>query len=1233
MSRIYIQKISIVFFILFFTSCATHKAKYSDSVSDWNKKTLNTNGEIDHTFYFIGDAGNAKEDESLEHLSILKEELKSASENSTVLFLGDNIYHEGLPKKNHPERKLAEHRLNTQIDLVQDFKGQPIFIPGNHDYKTDGIKGLERQADYIKNKLDDKNTFLPKKGCPIKKLQLSDEVVLIIIDTQWYLENWDNNPTMNDDCDIKSREEFFAEFESLIKKYASKTTVIAMHHPMFTNGTHGGQFSLKQQLFPLNNNVPLPVLGSIASLVRKVGGTSKQDLQNPLYRKLKNRIVTISQKSDKVIFASGHEHTLQHIISNNKHQIISGSGSKATAARILNNGLFSYGGLGYAKLEVYKNGASRVSYFTEKDNKQELLFSHLVYEPNKSNTKYTFDSEIPKEVEASIYSSEETQKSKSYSSFFGKHYRDYYSKKIKVPTVLLDTLFGGLKPLRKGGGFQSRSLRLENNEGKQYVMRALRKSATQFIQAAVFQEQYVGGQFDNTYTEEFLFDFYTSAHPYTPFMIGELADALGIYHTNPTLYYVPKQNALESFNEDFGDELYMIEERTTSGHGDVKSFGYSNELISTDDLLKKLRKSDKYAVDEDAYIKARLFDMLIGDWDRHQDQWRWAEFKIDKKKVYKPIPRDRDQAFSNLDGFVFDALTKLVPGLSKMQKYENDIYNVKTFNTSPYPLDMAIINTSTYKNWEAQVAFIQQNITDDIIDDAFDYLPKEVNDEVTNSIKDKMRNRLKNLPKIAKKYYEHITKFGVIKGTDKDNWFDIERLDNGITSVKVYNIKKGEKGKLTFQRDYLKDETKEIWVYGLDDEDVFNVSGVKKDIIPVRIVGGQNNDIYNIESGKRVTIYDYKTKKNTFKNKNGNHKLFNNYEANTYNYKKLKYSQNQLIPMIGSNPDDGFKIGVQNIYTVYGFERNPFTQQHSITATYYSETNGYDIKYDFELANIFNNWNLVLNSQITSPNYSINHFGFGNNSVNNEDILDDDYNRVKMSVQKVAPSLKWISRVGAQFNIGVSYEGIEVENTTGRYINTISNTIEEFNNYFGINAAYNFENYDNAAFPTLGMTTTLEAGWKGNVTNSNENHLYFRPSLGFDYKLASNGKIVLATKFKGNIIIGDTFEFYHAASIGGKDGLRGYRNQRFIGNRSYHQNIDLRFNLSEVKTSLLPVQIGVFGGFDYGRVWRKNESSNDWKTSYGAGFWLVGAEMINLNFSLFDSDEGAQFNFGLGFQF
>jgi hypothetical protein len=40
--------------------------------------------------------------------------------------------------------------------------------------------------------------------------------------------------------------------------------------------------------------------------------------------------------------------------------------------------------------------------------------------------------------------------------------------------------------------------------------------------------------------------------------------------------------------------------------------------------------------------------MLIGDWDRHYDQWRWAEYKKKGQVIYRPIPRDRDQAFQNL---------------------------------------------------------------------------------------------------------------------------------------------------------------------------------------------------------------------------------------------------------------------------------------------------------------------------------------------------------------------------------------------------------------------------------------------------------------------------------------------------------------------------------------------------------------------------------------------------------
>jgi len=1228
----FLKLITILFITFTFYNCATYDLNYKKGEENWRVKLSKPEAEIEHTFYLIGDAGNAKMSESLAHLNLLKNELKNASKNNTVLFLGDNLYEKGLPKKEHPDRQLSEHRLDAQINVVNDFKGNAIFIPGNHDYYSNGVKGLKRQQDYITKRLG-KKSFLPKNGCPLEKVSISDKIVLLIVDTQWYLEDWDKNPTMNDDCEIKTRERFFQEFESLVKKNATKTVLIALHHPMFSHGNHNGQSSFKQHFYPVHNKIPLPFLGTFANILRKTSGISPQDMNNPLYLALKKRIVTISQKAPKAIFISGHEHNLQYIIKDNKPQIVSGGGSKINPVRTIDGSKFSFGGLGYAKVNLYKNGASQVFFYNEEFNKKNTLFATDIFESNVKKDESNYPKKFPAYKKASIYSKKEVTKTGMFKLFWGDHYRKYYGTEINAKTVSLDTLMGGLTPIRKGGGNQSRSLRLEDKNGREFVMRALRKSATQYLQAVAFKDHYIEGQFDNTYTESLLLDIYTAAHPYIPFAIGDLASAVGIFHTNPTLYYVPKQQALKHFNNDFGNELYMIEERVTSGHKEVASFGHSNEIISTDDLLKKLRKTDNNILDEDSYIRARLFDMLIGDWDRHEDQWRWAVFKDGEKNIYKPVPRDRDQAFSKNDGLVLGIITRIIPTLKLMQTYDEEMRNVKWFNLEPYPLDMALLKTATYKNWKTQINHIQENLTSKVIEEAFKNVPNEVNDETIDDIKLKLKGRIQKLDEIGKIYYKHLSKFAVVVGTDKDNWFDIHRLNNGETRIEIFNIKKGEKGNKTHEKFFSKNLTKEIWVYGLDDEDIFNVIGENKDVIPLRIIGGQNNDLYQIESNKRVSIYDYTSKKNTFSAKKDRKKLTDNYETNVYDYKKLKYSRNQLIPFIGSNPDDGVKIGINNTFTVYGFERNPFTQQHKLEAAYYFATKGFDLNYSLEIANVINKWNFQLNTRITSPNYSINYFGFGNESQNYEDDFGEDFHRVKISTFSVNPSLKWVGRQGATFNIGAFHETLEVENTNGRFINSMPEIIENTKSFVGVNSKYSYENYDNKSYPTLGMSFHLKTGWKMNTENSEENNAFLNPSLSFDYKLIPSGNLVLATKFNGNIIIGDNFEFYNAASIGGNNGLRGYRNQRFVGNSSFYQNTDLRLNLRKVKTELAPLQLGVFGGFDYGRVWEKNVNSNDWKTSYGGGFWMVAAKMMNFNISVFDSQDGPYFKFGLGFGF
>jgi len=450
-----------------------------------------------------------------------------------------------------------------------------------------------------------------------------------------------------------------------------------------------------------------------------------------------------------------------------------------------------------------------------------------------------YSTSFPKTKKASIYTKEEVSKSKLYQKIWGKRYREDYGVDIEVPTVQLDTLLGGLTPVRMGGGNQSKSLRLKNKEGKEYVMRALRKNALQFLQAVAFKDQYLDATYQNTATTSILQDGYTGSHPYAPFVIGALADAIAVYHSNPKLYYVPKQISLGTFNSHFGDELYMIEERVASNHSEVTSFGGTNTIISTSDMIAKLRKNHKHRVDELGYIRARIFDMLIGDWDRHEDQWRWGVYKKENYTIYKPIPRDRDQAFSIIDdGWLLKLVTALEPNARTIRGYSGNLKHPKWSNTSRHALDVALISRSTKKVWDQQVAYIQENITDGIIDEAFTNFPKEINQKTIIEIRKKLISRRKHLKEITDKYYAHFSKYAIVKGTDKEDYITINRSLKGTTEVKVFE----SKGKETpyFEKTYSTDTTREIWIYGLDGKDKFEVIGSGKGNIPIRIIGGQS---------------------------------------------------------------------------------------------------------------------------------------------------------------------------------------------------------------------------------------------------------------------------------------------------------------------------------------------------------------------------------------------------------
>lgn len=1199
-------------FLFIVHSCATFdKVQTTNSQPENNLSGTNV--------YLIGDGGKLENGQSLEALNALNEKIKSSKKEDVLLFLGDNIYPKGMPTSNNEEAKKS---LQAQIDVAQNFKGKVIFLPGNHDWYS-GIDGLKEEEKMIEKALG-KKSFSPQNGCPLESYDVSKEIVIITVDSEWYLTDWDKHPKINDNCDIKTRLKFFEEFKSLVNKNQGKTIILAIHHPLESNGNHGGQYAFDILKTPLN-------------IIRRTSGASPEDSNFPLYRELSNKITTILQEyKNDVIVVSGHDHNLQYLVHKNIPQIISGSGSKINSVRHFknDNNTFGYAGLGYSILNIQPQ-KQEVLFFDAKNN---LLKSKIIREVKNENAVQNIDFPKEKNIAASIYIKNTAEKSRAFNSFFGNHYRELYYTKYNFPVVNLDTLYGGLKPVKLGGGNQSVSLRLEDKDGKEYVMRRLRKSAAQFIQVKAFQQDYMKDKLDNTTADRFLMDFYTTSYPFSVLVTGNLSDIVGVYHANSQIVYVPKQNALENFSDALGDDLYMIEERLAKEFKDKKNFGKSDDIVSTDEVMGNLMKDEKYNINHQQYIKTRLFDMWFGDWDRHEDQYRWATYKnLDGTISYAPIPRDRDQAFPKFDGFFTQASTHLVPALRLMQSFGPNLKNVKTFNQVIFKTDMTLINQSSLDEWLAEAHYLQQNLTDEAIEKAFANLPEELKDKNIESIKANLKSRRNHITSWAKEYYNILNKNAIIVGTNKDDNFEITRLENGETSVKVKRNKKNESDKdIVYEKVFSPEITKEIWIYGLDDKDHFLINGNGKSTIKIIIIGGQDKDTFTVENPTRLQIYDYKSKENIleFDKNEVNCTLTDDYSINTFDHNKFKHNFRQILPALGYNPDGGFQLGALMHLTKYNFENNPFSQKHTVGARYYTATNGFEVSYKTEFANSLKKYNIGFETRYTTPAFSQNFFGFGNETPNLENDLNIEYYRTRLEQFNAKLSLIRRGRVGSLWNISTPFEYIKPNDNESRIVEQLFTPQQlEAKKFIGIETNYSFENKNNKAFSTLGFEFNVTAGWKTNLEQSTQNYAYFSPALQIDYPIIKNDILTLSTLWKGNIISNNDFEFYQAASIGGKDGLRGYRNERFSGKSSYYQNTDLRMNLFNFNGGILPAKFGIFSGFDYGRVWLDNDNSNKWHTAYGGGIYANAAGLFMFQASYFASDDGGRFVFGLGFGF
>ncbi|MCW9708999.1 metallophosphoesterase [Fodinibius salsisoli] len=1237
--------------LLLLCSCGTSQPYYkSDYVPT---ESAIASKQVESSIFLVGDTGAPEKEGALNVLSSLHVQLQAAGDSSAVIFLGDNIYPDGMPPEPHEARARAEASMKPALDMLTNYRGQAYFIPGNHDWRY-GRQGVQAQEQFVENYGNQKVQFLPDNGCPGPNgFSVGNDWFVIALDSEWWINRSEAANNDLTDCSARTKTDVIDQVEHLVEENSDKKMLLAFHHPLYSNGNHGGYYSVKDHLFPLTNLVdqlylPLPVLGSLYPLSRKLGA-SGQDVSNKRYRLFKKEILEAIEDHEVNFLASGHEHNLSFYTKEKEniakegtnYFIVSGSGSKRSYARRGFGAQFVYSQKGFTKLVSYVDGSVDIEFWIpdEQEKEGKLVYSRQLVASSKpaGTANHSSHENQQSHIQRDIMGTTAPgpgYKAGGFKRFmWGDHYRDAWTTPIDVPVLDLEKEKGGLNILAKTGGVQTITIIAEDSTGRKYVMRSVQKNPKKSLPEAL----------QETFVTKIAQDQTSASHPYGALIVPPLARAAGIYQNTPELRYIPDNSSLNiSTNTQRTPGTLVTMEEFVSSNWFNQTFSKSAaEVVDSDELWNQLREGDWATIDQRQLVRSRIFDMYIGDWDRHEGQWFWAKTETDSLPAYQPIPIDRDNAFYKSDGVIM-GLARLTV-FPKFQLFNDGIQNIKGINLNAQHFDRWFMNGLTRKEWVAIAEEMQVALSDSVITSAVSQWPEEIIGLNGATFIEKLKARRQQLPDFARRYYDLLSRSVNVYGSDKNESFEIKRKSDGATLVEVYRAEGSRKQKI-YHRVFQADETKEIRLYGFGGADRFAMNGETDKAIKIRIISGEGDDVIEDQLkvaswGKKTLVYDRPQSVRISSMGEVKDKTSSNLRVNKYEKRGFQYDF--LGPLIASgyNENDGVFVGGGVHIQRQGFRKEPFASDHWITGKMATLTSSFTFNYEGLFTERVGRYDLGIQVGIRGPNYSSNFFGLGNETERTR--ADDDfygypYNNLDTNIE-----LTELYNNLLQVRMGGGYEFLRPLSIDNRFVTSeeaqLPGTTFNSHHFAKARAGVKVTTVDNKLFPQYGYKFELLSELKLGLNDRSKtfNRISSKTSLYYTFRKITT---TLATRLGFATNVGD-FNFFQANTLGGQTftgtsgNLRGYVRDRFSGRTSLFHNTEVRTKLFNIDSYYLPATMGVLGFVDEGRVWANRENSTQWHFGYGGGLWISPLQRAILTAGYALSREDGLFTVSLGFTF
>lgn len=819
----------------------------------------------------------------------------------------------------------------------------------------------------------------------------------------------------------------------------------------------------------------------------------------------------------------------------------------------------------------------------------------LAHAPGEAQT-------VPAESTVVVVAGEYYAAGEATRRLLGEDYRELWTLPVEVPVLDLDAFAGGLHVSHRGGGHQTKVLHLRNVEGREFVFRSVDKSPDLLGEPAL----------QNTIISRIVQDQVSSLHPAGAAVVSSLLQAVDVPAPDPVLVVMPDDPALGEFREEFAGVLGWVEERpneiSVEGAEDpLPGFGGYARIISTERLLERTEEEIDERVDARKFLTARLVDILVGDWDRHYDQWRWAADERDGVIYWVPIPRDRDYAFVRYEGYLLSLARQAIRNVTR---FEPEIH-LAGLTLSSRDMDRRFLGKLGAAEWDSTVAFVQRSLSDSVIAAAVQEMPEEYVRADGERLESMLRSRREGLTEAARDFYAELAFAAEVHATDEEDLAVVERVADDVVEVRLYPREPGEgvpAGEPYFRRVYYGAETNEIRIFLKGGDDRAEVRGVVGSSLAVRIIGGGGDDVMvdysRVASGRTLTAFYDARGDNRFVRGSGTRVDTREYEPPARVWQVSGEQprdwgkSHSITPALDYRGTEGPIVGGGPVYTRYGFRHWPYAYRLGALARIglRSLNPAVDLFGDFRRANSFYGGGFLFQAtQLENRRF----YGFGNDTRAEAEegayLVAQDRISLRLYVDRRSPD-------GLRLSAGpvVSYTNPDVAEES-----PIGELPRYGNGGFGQLGAWGEAELDRGgvgAFPRRGYRVRADADafpgvWSasgpfGSVSGAAA--VYLTPPLP--------APVTLALRAGGEHAWGE-FPVHDAATLGGSRSLRGYGFERFAGDAAAFGNAELR---APITRAVLIVRgtVGALAMADAGRVWFDGASPGGWHTSAGGGLWF-----------------------------